>query len=378
MLRFMITSSETSALSVSNLKVCFGGLTAVNDVSLTIPTGKITSIIGPNGAGKTSLFNAITGVHPPSGGSVLVHGVLAARSFDLKALLFICAVICLSALFFVFVFHLVPLWEHVIVSQYRYLEPFSWTNAITGFFQYFLATHKYSVLLPAVVGGSIGGLGRHFLWRRSVISPEVLATLGVARTFQNIRLLAGHSVRENVMLGMSLNDNKELQCYCYCGRGRGRGRGWRWWQRWWHNATLSTSLRRKISSAAQRAEEILKIVGLSDVVERDISELSYGQRRRVEIARALGTSPSILLLDEPAAGMNPVEILQLMGVLRAINEGGVTVCLIEHHMKVVMGISDYIYVLNYGRLIASGSPQEIASHGAVIEAYLGKQEGVNK
>ncbi len=362
-----MSSSPTFALSVVNLKVCFGGLTAVNNVSLNVPHGKITSIIGPNGAGKTSLFNAITGVHPPSEGSVLVNGVLASRSFDLKVLLRICFFASLSGLFFVFLFHLVPLWEHVIVSQYRYLEPFSWVNAFARFLNYFSSTHWYSVLLPPLVGGIIGGAGGYIIWRRNVISPEVLSTLGVARTFQNIRLIAGHSVRENVMLGMSLNDRAESW----------REGSWReisWLRRWWRNTLLSSSLRSEISWAAHHADDLLKVVGLSDVSDKDISVLSYGQRRRVEIARALGTSPSILLLDEPAAGMNPVEILQLMGVLRAINETGVTVALIEHHMKVVMGISDYINVLNYGRLIASGSPEEIASHPEVIEAYLGKRE----
>lgn len=183
-----------------------------------------------------------------------------------------------------------------------------------------------------------------------------IARLGMARTFQNVRLFGEMSALENVMVGFHCRTRAGL-----------------------FNSMLRTPfMRREDSRMAERAMELLAFVGLEDRANTWARNLAYGNQRRLEIVRALATQPKLLLLDEPAAGMNPQEIMGIMELIRKIRDQGKTIILIEHHMRVVMGISDRIAVLDHGEKIAEGTPTEVCNNLAVIAAYLGvgaKQEG---
>jgi branched-chain amino acid transport system ATP-binding protein len=183
--------------------------------------------------------------------------------------------------------------------------------------------------------------------------PDIITSLGVARTFQNIRLFSTMSAVENVMVGTHARMRAGL----------------------FASILRTPSVRREEAEVEARARDTLSYVGLAqDQHDQIASNLSYGDQRRVEIARALASNPKLLLLDEPTAGMNPQESRRLtdfMGQLRS--ERDLTILLIEHDMKVVMGVSEHIWVLDHGEQIAEGQPEEIRSNERVIEAYLGKQ-----
>lgn len=276
--------SETkNVLRVENVTMQFGGVVAVDDLSMEVNEGEIVALIGPNGAGKTTAFNVITGVYAPTNGQVLFDGKKVVENHP----------------------------RGKMRRQYK---------------------------------------GKHLGDYKSVLepTPDKLTRMGMARTFQNIRLWKSMTVFDNVLIAKHLRRSSNM-----------------------FTAMFRLNAREE---ARQRAEvlELLRVVGLEDVKGELATSLPYGKQRRLEIARALATDPKLLLLDEPAAGMNPQETLELAEFIREIREKfHKTILLIEHHMDLVMGIADRIYVLDFGELIAQGTPEEIQNNARVIDAYLG-------
>ena len=249
-------------LTSQNVVKRFGGLTAVNKMTVNIERGRIVSIIGPNGAGKTTFFNAISALYHCEEGTIEFEGT-----------------------------------------------------------------------------------------RIEKMKPYDITTLGMARTFQNIRLFGGMTVIENILVGAYTRLKQHpIQA-----------------------VFRTAAFKAEEKKAQARAEELMEYVGLKDVGNELAGSLPYGAQRRVEIARALSSQPKLLLLDEPAAGMNPSESEHALNLFRRIrDELGITILLIEHDMKVVMNISEHIYVMDHGEQIAEGGPEAISSNPQVIEAYLGK------
>jgi branched-chain amino acid transport system ATP-binding protein len=193
----------------------------------------------------------------------------------------------------------------------------------------------------------------HIVYRGEPVTglkPHRIAELGITRTFQNVRLFGSMTALENVMIGRSVRTTAGVAA-----------------------ATLRTKRHRSEEvSSARAAQEWLAFCGLAERTNNLAGALPYGEQRRLEIARALATDPTLICLDEPAAGMNPHESATLSDLVRAIRDRGITVLLIEHDMNVVMNTAERIYVLDFGRLIATGTPVEIQDNPAVIEAYLGR------
>lgn len=250
-----------AALEVTKLGISFGGLRAVDDVSMNIEKGSLVGLIGPNGAGKTTVFNMLTGVYHPTDGGIRLDG------------------------------------ENLVGKK-----------------------------------------------------PFEINRLGVARTFQNIRLFPTQTVLDNVMVGLHNQVSYSLaESLLHVG-----------------------SYRKKEREMTERSMDILKVFDLDKEAYTKASNLPYGKQRKLEIARALATDPKLLLLDEPAAGMNPNETGELMDTIRLVRKKyDVTILLIEHDMKLVQGICEYLYVLNFGRLLAEGTPEQVLNDPAVVKAYLG-------
>jgi branched-chain amino acid transport system ATP-binding protein len=250
-------------LKVNNLTIKFGGLLAVNDVSLDLLPGKINGLIGPNGAGKTTFFNLISGVYKPTGGKVFFN-----------------------------------------------------EKRIDG------------------------------------MPPFRIHEMGISRTYQVINLFKKMSVLENVQIGM----HSRLKSGYFASLFR------------------TKKQKREEKNCLEQAYDWLDFVGLRPKAKMNAHELSYGEQRLLEIVRGMASSPKLLLLDEPAAGMNTKEKDALDTLLRRILDKGITIFLVEHDMKLVMGVTDHIFVLNYGKKLAEGTPETIQNDPEVIKAYLGEDE----
>lgn len=256
-----------SVLELNQVTMRFGGVTAIDNLSIAVPEKKVVGLIGPNGAGKTTVFNVITGFYRPQEGIISFQG-----------------------------------------------------KPLTG------------------------------------LAPRDICSLGIARTFQNIRLFSGGTVLDNVMAGCHVRQRSQ----------------------WWMAPLCLPMFFKEERQIRKKSFGLLDRLGLADLALEKASSLPYGAQRRLEIARALATEPSFLLLDEPAAGMNPQESGELMRFIREVrDEFDLTILMIEHDMKVVMGVCSHIWVLDYGSLIAEGGPEAIRSNPDVITAYLGQQAGEN-
>ena len=253
---------------VEGMSMDFGGLRAVDTVSLEVCAGEIVALIGPNGAGKTTFFNCVTGIYKPTRGQIMVH------------------------------------------------PPGRKSQKINGF------------------------------------KPNRVTAIGMARTFQNIRLFQNMTVLENIMIGRHCRTTTSIIGAILRG----------------------PRTRRQEQETIDKSYQLLEKVDLARYADEFAKNLPYGAQRRLEIARAMATEPFLLLLDEPAAGMNPKETKALDElIVRIRDEEKIAILLIEHDMKLVMNISERIYVMEYGKEIAQGTPQEVRSNPRVIEAYLGEE-----
>ncbi len=277
---------STNVLRVEDVTMQFGGVVAVDNLSLEVNEGEIVALIGPNGAGKTTAFNCITGVYEPTNGRVSFYGKELVESYP------------------------------------------------------------HGRMKKTYIGENGGRYTK-----RVVPTPDKITKAGIARTFQNIRLFSSMTVFENVLIAKHMRAKQNL---------------------------LTATFRLNHAEEKRMREEtleLLKMQHLDHLKDEIAGSLPYGIQRRLEIARALATEPKLLLLDEPAAGMNPQETQELADFIRQIrDEYKLTIFIIEHHMDLVMQISDRLYVLDFGKLLAQGTPEEIQNDQRVIDAYLGVSE----
>ena len=241
--------------------------------------------------------------------------------------------------------NLQSLWSVAITANYIYQQPFDWIKAFGDGIS-FLINADFTTTIIAFF---LVGLIMFYLKKRDGFTTYKISNKGISRTFQNIRLFPELTVIENLLVPKFCEDVKSVVL----------------------NALNLNKLKKLRESQRQKALLILERINITKFADTKVSALSYGDQRRVEIARALITDPKIILLDEPAAGMNPTESNELMVLIKSLKSEGVGVILIEHHMKLVMEISDRIIVLDRGELIAEGNPEEVRQNERVISAYLG-------
>lgn len=278
--------SKKNVLSMHHITMQFGGVVAVNDLSLKVDEGEIVALIGPNGAGKTTAFNCVTGIYEPTNGKVVFDNETILASSPKGKM------------------------KKLYLGEYA---PFN---------------------IKPVAN-----------------TPDMITAKGIARTFQNIRLFHNLTVFDNVLIAKHMRAKQNV-----------------------FSATLRLNHKEE-ARMRKEALELLDMQGLLQYKDDIAKSLPYGLQRRLEIARALATSPKLLLLDEPAAGMNPQETEELTEFIKQIRDDyNLTIFMIEHHMDLVMQISDRIYVLDFGKLIAEGTPEEIQNNEHVIDAYLGVVE----